>query len=177
MKLSMMTIIGIEGLRSVLHDLKPRARLWLLALSCSFLGIHPQPARSAAASPVISESEKDGQDPFRSIFISDKAFGRDPFFPNSSRRKFDPVPMHNAPTNWVPVSVDSGFDQFALRGVSHSANGRLALVNYSSMAEGEEKEFKVANQVVKVRCVSIRDRSVVISIKGHTKELFLREGL
>ena len=130
------------------------------------------------ASPVGSVSPSTSENSHQSVFINDPTIGKDPFFPKSNRRagmvRIDPVAT--VITNAVD-RADPSFDHFTLKGISLSADKKLALINNYTFAEGEEQEVRVADQIIKVRCVTIQERSAVISIRGREKEITLREGL
>jgi hypothetical protein len=113
-----------------------------------------------------------------SVFISDPSFGKDPFYPQSKRRlaQLPALPVFTN-TTVVDVTSDAVFELFNLKGISLAADQNLALINQYTFAEKEEQDCKVANQVIKVRCESIHERFVVISINGRKKELVLREGI
>lgn len=101
----------------------------------------------------------------KSVFTDDPKFGQDPFFPHSIRRG-TVVPVNtNAPLGAMPDLV--------LKGISGGKDRRLALLNNRTVEVGEELEMNHK----KVRCVEIRERSVVISIDGQSKEIFLRQNL
>jgi hypothetical protein len=72
----------------------------------------------------------------------------------------------------VPTSVP---DTLVLRNLSGTGNRRLALVNNQTLAKGEESRVRVGRTNVQVRCLEIRDRSVVLRVSGQTEpmELFL----
>jgi len=72
----------------------------------------------------------------------------------------------------VPTAVP---DRLVLRSVSGAASRRLALVNNQTLAKGEEARVRVGQTNVHVRCLEIRDRSVVLRVGGRTEpmELFL----
>ena len=114
----------------------------------------------------------------RSVFIDNPHEGKDPFFPDSKRRIGGQV-ISNVPDETGPVeqTLDALWDMLALKGISHAANRRLAMVNRYTLAEGEQREIKLAGQPIWVRCVTIKERSAIIRMKGQTKELFLREDL
>lgn len=61
----------------------------------------------------------------------------------------------------------------ALKGISGGAGKSLAIINNRTFEVGEEALLRAANQIYKVRCVEIRDKSVIINVNGQTKELFL----
>ena len=106
----------------------------------------------------------------KSEFIDNSNFGKDPFFPQSTRR--------GLPTNTnVVVEPTVQNSNLSLKGISGLQNRRLAIINNRTFEAGEEADVKVGNQVIKVRCVEIREKSAVVSINGLTKELFLGQRL
>ena len=111
---------------------------------------------------------------FKSVFINDPSFGRDPFFPNSSRRPLAPtntvVEVFTPPPPVVP-------DDIFLKGVNILKDRRLAIVNNYTVAQGEEFELKLKGKIYRVRCVEVKERSAVIRVDGVNKELPLRPGL
>lgn len=133
------------------------AALALLAGSLAYAGPATTPA------PVVDQS--------LSVFVDDPNFGRDPFFPRSQRRKRTAAVED---TNVVVVVVA---EDLILKGLSGTAEKRLAIINNYTFEAGEEYVLRMANGPVKVRCIEIRDRSVVISVNGLTKELRMREKL
>jgi hypothetical protein len=64
-----------------------------------------------------------------------------------------------------------------LQGLSFANGHKLALINKRTLAEGEEMDVKMKNGIMRLKCIEIRERSVVISIRGTTQEIFLRPGL
>ena len=107
----------------------------------------------------------------KSIFNDDPKSGRDPFFPNSTRRA-ERTPLAEEPLV-APIV------QLSLKGISGPAGRRFALINNQPLAPGESAMVRVTGGQVKVHCWEIRESSVVISIAGdpERKELHLREGL
>lgn len=110
----------------------------------------------------------------KSTFMDDPNFGKDPFFPKSKRR--EPTVVQ---TNAV---VEISVPELLLKGISGSKERRLALIgtpngNSYTFGVGEAADMKIGNQPVPVRCVEIRDKAVIISVRGQTKELRLRQGL
>ena len=106
--------------------------------------------------------------PYQSVFVDDPKFGKDPFFPRSKRRGVELVS-----TNTAYAAVPD----LVLKGISGLKEKRLALVNNRTLEKGEEAEIKVNNQPLRVRCVEIREKSVVLSVDGQIKEIFLRQNL
>jgi len=107
----------------------------------------------------------------KSVFVDDPRQGKDPFFPKSTRR---------APAQ-APVQVDGPAEAvdgvFTLQGLSFVGGRKLALINKRTLAEGEEMDVKIKSGIARLKCVEIRERSVVISIRGVTQEISLRPGL
>jgi len=105
----------------------------------------------------------------KSIFTDDPKFGKDPFFPHSNRRGIpDPV---------SPIASLTDVRDLVLKGISGGKDRRLALINNRTVENGEELDFKFGNRTLKVHCVEIREKSVVIRVDGQSKELFLRQNL
>lgn len=96
------------------------------------------------------------------------ADGRDPFFPNSSRL------VAKAATSKAPaVPVVS----LVLQGISGTEAKRFALISGRTMVVGEEADIAVDKARVRVRCLDIREDSVVVDVDGKQQELKLRPGL
>ena len=108
----------------------------------------------------------------RSTFVSEPyepGFGKDPFHPRTTR--FNPkAPQTQEERPVEPVIPDS----IALRGISVVGLKKLAIINTSTVAEGEEVTARINGKVVKITCVEIKEKSAVISVNGATKELPLR---
>lgn len=107
----------------------------------------------------------------KSMFIDNPQFGKDPFFPKSLRRG---AVVDNSHTNPEPSFQASSL---SLKGISGTVAKRLAIINNRTFEVGEELVLRVANQNFKVRCVEIRDKSVIVSVNGLTQELFLGQHL
>lgn len=111
----------------------------------------------------------------KSVFVNKPESGKDPFFPNSSRRL---QTIRVVSTNNVP-QMSGVLDRLTLKGISGTKGQPLALINSSTVAEGELADIKCGREIVKVRCLEIRDRSVLVALHGssETRELKLREGI
>lgn len=106
----------------------------------------------------------------KSVFIDDVAFGRDPFYPGSTRRGSPGVTLQ---TNAVVLASLP----LSLKGISGSTPP-YALINGATVSEGEEADIRVGRDLYKVRCKEIRERSVLIEINGTRQhELKLRDGI
>lgn len=120
---------------------------------------HPS-ARISAAAPAGSP---------KSEFIDDVSFGKDPFFPHSSRR-----PKTLVKTSDVESARPNVPDFITLKGISVLKDKKLAIINNYTLGEGEEFTLKAVGQPLKVKCVEIKEKSVIVSVNGATKELPLR---
>ncbi len=104
----------------------------------------------------------------KSLFVTNDVAGRDPFFPNSDRIKQRVQPdtaQGTKPTK--PV----GCEALHLLGITTDAGGkRIALINNTTFAKGEVHEVRTESGRPKVRCVEIREKSVVVAIEGQPEE-------
>lgn len=111
----------------------------------------------------------------RSVFTDDPRAGKDPFYPNSTRRSSAP---EVAATNTPPPSTL--FGQLALKGISGVRGQRFALINSATVSVGEKAEIRSGSQNIKIICREIRDTSVLVELvggAGEVRELKLREGI
>lgn len=108
----------------------------------------------------------------KSEFVDDPGNGKDPFFPRSTRRKAVVKTVDTAPPDpTVPSFV-------VLRGISLAQGRKLAIINNHTLGEGEERELKAPNgQVLKIRVIEIKEKSVIIETGGFSKEIPLRSTL
>ena len=103
----------------------------------------------------------------QSIYVVPSSFvdGRDPFFPN--RKPWlngQPVVPTPAPTPTVSLT---------LNGLSGTPENRLAIINYRTFAQGETWELTLGGRKTRVRCVEIKEKSVLVEAEGRQQELFL----
>lgn len=107
----------------------------------------------------------------KSEFIDDIEFGKDPFFPASIRRPKTMVKIsdNEPPHPMVPDSV-------VLKGISSFQGRKLAIINNYTVGEGEEFALKTGGQPLRIKCVEIKEKSVIVSVNGATKEIQLRSG-
>ncbi len=94
--------------------------------------------------------------------------GRDPFFPDSTRIYSADAPKAKPIKSSITLK---------LNGLSGPIEKRLAIINGRTVAEGEEAEISTSTGRQQVRCISIKDDSVVVEVGGERRELRLREGL
>lgn len=123
-------------------------------------------AAPKAAAPVPAPASVEVLPPPQSVFVDRPDFGRDPFFPKSTRRGAVVSPN-------VPVEPMANFGNLALKGISVSNEKRMAIINNKTFEVNEEADIRVNGQPVRVKCTEIRDKSVVIMVNGVSKELFL----
>ena len=99
-----------------------------------------------------------------SVFVTnDLVAGKDPFFPNSVRRKTSPGPD--------PAPAPLGPGALHLRGITtDSAGDRIALINNLTFAKGETLEVRAGDTRLKVTCVEILDKSVRVKIEGEDEQ-------
>jgi hypothetical protein len=99
----------------------------------------------------------------RSIFVTNDASGVDPFFPNSTRRKTQ--------SSFVdPKKVLPGVGALQLKGIMGPPDKRIALINNLTFAKGEEQDVRVPTGTLKIKCVDIRLKSVVVTLEGQAQE-------
>ncbi|MBI5385045.1 MAG: hypothetical protein HZA90_10205 [Verrucomicrobia bacterium] len=154
--------------------LRPAKRFFPLALALSLVSS----SSSLTAQGQTSSPPADAAPPTapKAVFTDDPQFGRDPFFPNSVRRAREMARVNASAAFAQPANLLS---QLTLKGISIAKGRRLALINNVTFAAGETVELKVNAENLRVRCVEIRDRSVIVALDGSkdARELTLRKGL
>jgi hypothetical protein len=96
--------------------------------------------------------------------------GKDPFFPNRPVVAVAPGPKTTNPGPAV-VSI-----KLTLKGISGSRQKPLAIINGRTFEKGEEAEIVTTGGRTRVRCVEIREDSVLIEVNGARQELRMRAG-
>lgn len=87
-------------------------------------------------------------------------------------------PVREAPIfGGAPPAPAKHYSDLVLKNISGTKNRRFALVNDQTLGAGETAKVKLGDGEVKVHCLEIRDRSVVVSVDGQTgsRELVLRD--
>lgn len=102
----------------------------------------------------------------KSVFDDSPNAGRDPFFPKSSRRG-------GAPERGAKVEVPVALPKLVLMGISGPPNKRVAVINNRNFAAGEEGEVVASGVRVRIRCIEIRDESVIVSAGSPPQRLEL----
>ena len=102
----------------------------------------------------------------QSVFATEGATGKDPFFPNSMRRIKRDDSGTQRPTR----------DFSALLKLTGIAGGvrPIATINNLTFAVGEEQEVKVEGGKVRIRVLEIREKSVVITIEKQPQPIELK---
>lgn len=139
----------------------------VLAFACCVARAESQTNAVAKFAPALVQS----------VFVADARAGKDPFFPNSTRGREVIVP-ETIQTNSTPQPT-LALNNLALKGISGHKGQRLALINSSTVGVGELAEIRYGQQTFKIRCLEIRDRSVLILLDGtgETRELKLRDSI
>ena len=75
--------------------------------------------------------------------------------PNASQMEIEPDP--------------AVLKAITLKGILQTQNRRLALINGYTFQAGDERELRVNGKLVKVRCLEIREDSVLVSFDGRTR--------
>ena len=141
----------------------------VVVVACALLSIESVGAPTART-PAAKDAAKDApaaalQEQNKSVFVDRPNFGRDPFFPNSSRR--------GKMVQDTVVEPVANFNNIVLKGISGTVEKRLAIINNKTFEAGEEGELRISGHPTRVKCVEVREKSVVISINGINRELFL----
>ncbi len=89
--------------------------------------------------------------------------GRDPFFPNSTRL-YETVSAEAQP-HVADVS------SLVLKGISGPPDHRLAIINKRTLGVGDEANLVTPQGPIHIRCVDIKESSVVIESAGQRHEL------
>lgn len=79
---------------------------------------------------------------------------------------------------WRQAALTAVPEKLTLKGISGSAKRRFALINNSTLEQGEETKVRVGDSNLVVRCVEIRQNSVLVRVAGEKNpvELFLTPG-
>ena len=160
---------------------RPSPRAWTLPLTVALLGLAfaagaaQSPAASAGRAKAPTKAAASDPEPPKSVFNNpaNPQQGKDPFFPQSTRRLPAPpqVVSHGA-TNQPVVVAD-----LELKGISGAANRRLAIINNRTFETGEEGEIASSSGQVRITCQEIKDDSVRVLVNGQERILRLRPRL
>lgn len=78
-----------------------------------------------------------------------------------------PPPLFNGAT----VKPPPQYSELKLQGISGSAKRKLAIVNSQTLGVGESAHVKIGGKDVAIRCVEIREKSVLLAVDGHHQEV------
>lgn len=154
--------------------MKTTSRTWivkqlvvaLLLGLCLLVRASDKSAAAAKTAPAIPKS----------VFMDQPQAGKDPFFPNSTRRMV--VAARVVATNAGPSTPTfSPFSLLTLKGISGTKALPLALINGTTVAQGEAAEIRSGAQFIKVKCLEVRESSVLLELDGskEIKELRIRK--
>ncbi len=134
---------------------------WLAGSSLLFLlggVVHPAETNTNRAPAQVTIPQ--------SVFATEGATGKDPFFPNSMRRIKRDDSGTQRPTR----------DFSALLKLTGIAGGvrPIATINNLTFAVEEEQEVKVEGGKVRIRVLEIREKSVVITIEKQPQPIELK---
>ena len=128
------------------------------------------PANKAPAKKADAKAEPAEPEIPQSVFIIPTAIGegKDPFFPNR------PVVAVATPRT-KKAAVTSV--KLVLSGMSGTREKPLAIINNRTFETGEEADILLKEGRTRVRCVEIRDDSVLVEVNGARQELRFRKGV
>ena len=84
------------------------------------------------------------------------------------------APKPTPKTSPAAASKDARASELELRRISGSRQRRQALINNQELSAGETATIHLASGKVKVRCVEIRERSVLVFVSGEKQSRELR---
>ena len=101
------------------------------------------------------------------VFEDNKVTGHDPFYPASTRRG-------PAKTAGVPAKVRIEAE-LILKSIIGTGSRRFAGINDRTFAAGETASVRMpSGNLVRVRCIQIDERSVVVTVEGETEPKVLK---
>jgi hypothetical protein len=152
-----------------------------IALLCLALAIRASektaatPAKPSKAPTAVTNAPAAVREIPKSVFImpTSPQEGKDPFFPKSTRLFTSVVFVPTTPTaKPLPIQLD-----LQLKGISGAADHRLAIIGTRTFEVGEEHEMGTGPGRVRVRCIEIKNDSVLIQIGDEQRVLHLRAGI
>jgi len=77
----------------------------------------------------------------------------------------------------APAAAPQRYTELVLKNISGTRKRRFALLNNQTLAAGESARVQLGDSEVSVRCLEIRDQSVVVTVDGQEgqREVFLRK--
>jgi hypothetical protein len=136
-----------------INSYKSAVAAWL---SAAFVMVLPV-AAAPVAQPVTQVA-------LRSVFVlpTNPSEGRDPFFPTSIR------PYEDAASK-IPMVAD--LTSLVLKGISSSPEHRLVIINNHTFGVGDEGDVLTSHSRIHIRCIEIKDKTVVVESGGQRHEL------
>ena len=116
------------------------------------------PAPAAKAHPLLGIPLADSQ------FVNEASIGKDPFFPDSSRR----APKAPVLTKAVVTTVNRS-SLLTLRGITGPPTRRIALINNLTFGAGEEGTVRTSAGTLKIRVQTVEDKTVTVLIDGDSQ--------
>lgn len=137
-----------------INSCKNAMAAWLSVALVMVLPAAAAPAAQPATPEVV----------LRSVFVipANPKEGRDPFFPNSNRL-YELAQADQPHVGEVTALV--------LKGISGPPDRRLAIINNRTLGIGDEQDLVTPQGRIHIRCVEIKDSSVVIESAGQRHEL------
>ncbi len=134
-----------------------------------------QAQSSAAAAQTETNAPTNGVTIPQSVFVSDPAVAKDPFYPNSQRRASEAPAAKPGKTEPITFNLSTALNLINIAG---SEKERMAIVNDAILEAGKLAEITVLQgdqtQKIKVRCLKITKTSVILRVEGEPKEIELR---
>jgi hypothetical protein len=105
-----------------------------------------------------------------SVFVrpTNPSQGRDPFFPNSKR------PYENGSAAQKPANDISAL---TIKGFVGTGNVRSAVINNHAFRAGEEGDVLTPGGRMHIRCIMVKEDSVIIEVDSERHELKFRDNL
>ena|SRR6266404_6918869 len=150
-------------------DLFLRLAILSALSSCCVSALAAQPPKPPAPSPKTEVVEPEVVTSSFTIPVTPKD-GKDPFFPNSTQRFAGPATKPSASAPAAPPKM-------ILMGISGTPQRRLAIINGRTFGKGEEQDVSLPSGHLHIRCLDIKEDSVIIEVNGEHQELRLRAGL
>src|SRR6185503_4457026 len=115
-------------------------------VKCSaFLIVFGCLAAASAENPTNAPSKIGPPALIKSVFVTDATSGKDPFYPNSTRQQ--QVVVRSTPTTTTtPPPPNAVFKELSLKEISGTKGKMLALINSSTVGEGELAEIRVGQK-------------------------------
>jgi hypothetical protein len=139
----------------------------LVALALS-LGLSQEASGASQPAPAAPASQP--VPPPKSIFSFDPKSSKDPFFPKTHRFESLIVKSNDLPLPPPPLFPE----EIRCQGFSGTPSRPMVIINNKTVEKGEAFDLLIKGQRVRVRCVDILDKRVVLEVNGVTKELKLR---